>query len=278
LTLTFTYDSNRDTSVGSATISNLSLNVTLAADAGFQFLQEPSTTAGEPLNCSADAGSGQATAVANNWALTTPVALSPASGDCKTLTASFGTLTAATSTIKIGLGRDALNATASEATAFASNTYTAGYSFNRASATLTAANSSTTIAAGTWTQNGASGIRLNYVPLTDNTSLQVLISNNSSTSGVAEFVAYSGGATCTGNLGAVAANGVTSVGGALRSALRGTPNSSTQTNCTTAFDDATGNAAVVLSTTTPSASTKVHSGFTVTGDTNPRQILINSTN
>jgi len=121
-------------------------------------------------------------------------------------------------------------------------------------------------------------MRLNYVPLTDNTNLQVLISNNSSVAGTVDFVAYSGGASCTGNLGAVAANGVTSIGGALRSALRGTPNSTTTTNCTTTFDDATGNAAVLLTTTTPAASTKIHSGFTVTGDTNPRQILINSTN
>lgn len=277
LTLTFTPDGTR-TEVAGGPINTMSLNVTLTADTGFQFLQEPSTVSGASLNCSADSGSGQASAVAGTATKSTGISLSPASGDCKTMTAAFTNLTWTTtaSTVKIALGRSALDATASTSTAFASNVYTAGYSFNKG--TLTVSNSSSTIAAGSWTQNGASDLRLNYVPLSDNTSLQVLISNNSSTAGIVEFVAYSGGATCTGNLGAVAANGVTSIGGALRSALRGTPNSSTTTNCTTTFDDATGNAAVLLTTTTPSASTKVHSGFTVTGDTNPRQILINSTN
>ena len=257
-------------------MATASFNLTLTAAPGFQFLQEASTTEGAALNCSADSGSGQAT-VASSGTVTSGIVLSPASGACTTMTASFTGL-ANNATFSVALGRSAVNAAASTATAYASNTYTASYSINRASTTLTAANTSASIAAGSWTQNGASSMRLNYVPLSDNTSLQVLISNNSSVAGVAEFVAYSGGATCTGNLGTVAANGVTSIGGALRSALRGTPNSSTTTNCTTSFDDATGNAAVVLSTTTPADNTKIHSGFTVTGDTNPRQILINSTN
>lgn len=276
LTLEFAPTAGR-TQLPGGLINTASLNVTLSASTGFQFLQEPSTTAGESLQCSANDGAGQASATGSQAAVTTAIALSPLSGECKSLTVAFNNLTwTGASTVSIQLGRSNVNAAASVSSPFASNTYTAAYSFNKG--TLSVANSSASISAGAWTQNGASDMRLNYVPLTDNTNLQVLISNNSSVAGTVDFVAYSGGASCTGNLGAVAANGVTSIGGALRSALRGTPNSTTTTNCTTTFDDATGNAAVLLTTTTPAASTKIHSGFTVTGDTNPRQILINSTN
>jgi len=251
--LTATKASRSD--VGDATMTGASFNLTLTAAPGFQFLQEPSTTASSALNCSASTGSGQATAVATtSLTRTSAVALSPVSGACTTLTASFTGLTNG-SVATVSLGRIAKDTASSVATAYTSTTFTAGYTINKAANTLTATNSSATLSAGSWTQNGATDMRLNYVPLTDNTSLQILISNTSSVAGEATFVAYSGAATCTGNLGAIAANSVTAIGSALRSALRGTPNSTTTTNCTTTFDDVSNSAAVLISTTTPGTST-----------------------
>lgn len=248
-----------------------SFALTLTTPAGdFTWLQEPSTTAGVPLNCSAADGSGQATAVATGAAAGT-IVLSPVSGNCTSLTATFATT--ANTTYTIALGRSALNATASVATAFAPATFAASYALTNGSSVTYR---SGTLSAGSWTQNGST-INLQYVPLSSTSSLQIIITNTSSTAGTVTFTAYNGaGASCTGDLGAVRATGTTSVGGLLRSALLGTAAAGTTTNCSTAFAN-TGFVGVTLVSSTPSANTRVHSGFSVS-DTTSRGIIVNSTN
>jgi hypothetical protein len=247
-----------------------SFALTLTTTAGdFTWLQEPSTTAGASLNCSVG-GSGAAQATAASGAAGGTIVLSPASGTCTTLTATFATT--ANSAYTIALGRSAVNAAASAATAFAPATYSASYSLTNGTITY----NSGTLSAGSWTQNGST-INLQYVPLSSTSSLQVIITNTSSTAGTVTFTAYNGaGASCTGDLGAVRATGTTSVGGLLRSALLGTAAAGTTTNCSTAFAN-TGFVGVTLVSSTPSASTRVHSGFSVS-DTTSRGIIVNSTN
>lgn len=121
--LTMTKDAARTDIIALTNASgNASFNLTLTASPGFQFLQEPSTTASTALNCSASSGSGQATAVGSSGAArSTAVALSPASGACNTLTASFQGI-ANSETVTVSLGRIARDTAASVATAYASAT------------------------------------------------------------------------------------------------------------------------------------------------------------
>jgi hypothetical protein len=203
--------------------------------------------------------------------------LSPTSGACGTLTSTWldpGTF-GSTPTYTVSLGRSAVNQAASVSTPYAPTTYTAAYSIEKGSATLTGA--SGTLSAGAWTQNGTTAT-MQYVPLGSTSTLQVFIANTSSISGEASFVAYNdAGATCTGSLGTVAGTSITSVGGTLRSLLLGATTVGTATgNCSTTFASA-GRAAVTVTSTTPSASTRVHSAFSV-ADTTSRAVIVNSTN
>jgi hypothetical protein len=245
-----------------------SFALTITANPSFAFLQDPTGSTGAGT-CSANSGSGQATAGMTNGASGT-IALSPTSGTCTVLTATYATT--ANERYTISLGRSAVNVSSASATVFAPTTYSASYSLTNG--TLTYA--SGTLSAGSWTQNGST-INLQYVPLSSTSSLQVIITNTSSTAGTLSFTAYNGaGESCTGDLGAVRQTGTTSVGGLLRSALLGTAAAGTTTNCSTAFAN-TGFVGVTLVSSTPSANTRVHSGFSVS-DTTSRGIIVNSTN
>jgi len=266
-TLTVSSTKTAKTTIGGTYAATFA--VVVNASPSFAFLQEPSTVAGSPLDCSASSGSGQATAVAGG--VVGSISLSPASGNCTALTANWTTL--APTSYAISLGRSALNQAASVSTAFTPTTFTASYSITNG--TLTAQSGS--LSAGAWTQNGTTA-RLQYVPLSSSSTLQVFIANTSNVGGEATFVAYNdAGSTCTGSLGSVTASGVTSVGGTLRSLLLGAATSGNGSgNCSTTFGSA-GRAAVTITSTTPSADTRVHSGFSVS-DSTSRQIIVNSTN
>jgi len=258
------------TTIGGAYAGTFS--VTLAANPDFAFLTDGAASG----VCTFTSGNGQGTAFAGASTAAGTVSVSPTSAGCSTLTAQFAAPFADTYTI--GLGRIARDVTASStAAAFAPTTYTAGYSFRNVvgSATLTATNSSSTLAAGSWTQNGTTAL-LQYVPISATIPLQIIVANTSSVNGALSFTAYSNGASCTGTLGSVNANSTVTVGSLLRSALLG--QAAATSNCPATFTNQEGRAAVSLLSTTPSANTRVHSGFTVTGSTDSRQIIINSTN
>ena len=253
--------------------TGVTFKLSFTSSASFSWLQEPGTISGS-TTCSAGTGAGQATAY--NGSAAGSILLSPTSGACTTLTASWldpGTYGSATYTV--GLGRDDVNKAASVSSPYAPTTYTASYVIEKGSATLTGA--SGTLSGGAWTQNGTTA-SLQYVPLGSTSTLQVFIANTSSVAGEATFVAYNdAGATCTGTLGTVTATGITSVGGTLRSLLLGAATVGTATsNCSTTFASA-GRAAVTVTSTTPSASTRVHSAFSV-ADTTSRAVIVNSTN
>ncbi len=254
------------TTVGGAYAGTFQLVVT--AGTSFGFLQEPASGTAN-VSCSADSGNGQATAVAGTGARR--IALSPTSGACKDMTVAWASLVGTPYTLS--LGRTTQGSAASVSTAFAPQTYSATYSLTNG--TLTASNTGS-LAAGEWTQNGTTA-NLQYVPITSTSSLQIFVANTSSVGGAVTFTAFNdSGATCTGDLGAVVATGTTSIGGKLRSALLGSPATGTTTDCTSSFASA-GRAAVTLVSTTPAASTRIHSGFSVS-DTTSRGLIINSTN
>lgn len=257
------------TTVGGVYAGTFSVSLTASPD--FAFLNDNATNG----VCTPGSGSGQATALTAGGPAGT-VSVSPTSAGCNVLTAQFA-VPFSNLAYTISLGRNATDAVASTASAFAPTTYTAGYSFRNVAggATLTATNSASTLAAGSWTQNGTTAV-LQYVPISATIPLQIIVANTSAIAGSLSFTAYSNGASCTGTLGSVNANSTVTVGSLLRSALLG--QAAATSNCPATFTNQEGRAAVSIVSTTPSANTRVHSGFTVTGSTDSRQIIINSTN
>ena len=250
-----------------------SFALTLTAGTSFAFLQDPAGTTGEGA-CTATTGSGRAATGTSTTGNPTP-SLTPTSGACNVLLATFNTTTALPAgTYTVGLGRSAPNVNTASASQFAPQSYTYSYSLtsgNNVLATGAAA------AAGSWTLNGTT-VTLQYIPVATDTNLQVLASNTTSSAGTLTFVAYnSAGSTCTGDLGAVGAAATSSFGGQLRSALLGTPAAGTTTDCSTTFIGSAGRAAVVLTSTTPSSGTRFHTGFSKS-DGVSRQIIVNSGN
>jgi len=247
--------------------------LTLTAGTSFGFLQEPTGATGAG-SCSPTTGSGQA--ATGGLGAASLVVSAPNSGTCNVLVSSHATTALTSGSYSIGLGREAVNASSASASQFAPQSYTFSYVLSSGARTLASAAAS---AAGSWTLNGTT-TTLQYVPVATDTNLQVLVSNTSASPGNLTFVAYNhSGQTCTGDLGAVAATANSSFGGQLRSALLGTPAAGTTTDCSTTFIGAGSNAraSVVLTSTTPASSTRVHSGFSKS-DGVSRQIIVNSGN
>jgi len=249
-------------------------NLTLTAGTDFGYLEEPTGTTGGG-SCTLTSGSGQARASSGTLAVTT-------SFDCRTMTLTAATPSAtAATTYTVGLGRSETTSSTSSsvntasATAFAPQAYSAVYGMTGGAAgaqTLVA--TTTSQAAGSWTLNGTS-VTLQYIPVSSDTNLQLFVSN-SGAAGTASFTATNhAGASCSGTLGAVGV-GSTSLGSALKRALQGAPGTGETSTCSTTFASE-GRAAVVLTTTTPSAATRVHSGFSKS-DGVSRQIIVNSGN
>ena len=274
-TISNTRAANTRTTVGESFTGTFQVVLTAGSGSDFGYLQDGpngSTVTGAGT-CSVTTGSGRAGSRADNsdaMATASTITASPTSGSCTTLTVNFNTIAGGNFTI--GLGRGALNVNSASATAFAPQTYTAVYRFDSGANSLV---SPTSVTAGTWTLNGTT-VQLQYVPV-GSANLQLFVQNNSNQTGSLTFVAYNkDGASCTGNLGTVNPTASSSFGTALKSALLGTAIAGTTTSCTSAFA-VEGRAMVTLTSTSPSASTRVHSGFSV-GDTVSRSIIVNSTN
>lgn len=244
-------------------------NLTLTAGTDFGFLEDPAGATGGG-SCTVGTGSGRATGSQGNTGVTPVV---NASFGCNTLTLTGTAVAAGAADVvyKVGLGRAGTNYSASSASVFAPQSYTATYSITSLSRTLLAA---TSVSAGSWSLNGTN-VTLQYVPVAADTNLQLFVSNGGA-AGTASFTATNhAGASCSGTLGAVGA-GSTSLGSALKRALLGTPGTGETSTCSTSFASE-GRASVTLTTTTPATLTRVHSGFSK-NDGVSRGLIINSSN
>ncbi len=235
------------------------MTLTLTAGTSFAFLQEPDGQTGAG-SCTVSVGTGQAAATATAGSGTITVA--PTSGACNVLTVSFNTV--ADGTYTVALGRATTTApTATNSTIFEPQSYTAGLTMGAGSVSLASIASGT--AAGSWTLNGTT-VNIPYVPLSSSVNLQVFLANRSTQAGSVTFTAWNAsGTSCTGTLGTLNANSTGSFGSTLRAALQA---------CTgTGWSDAS-RAIVQILSTTPSASTEAHTGFS-TADSVSRQLMIN---
>jgi len=256
----FAVSVNRDSRIQIVSVTG-SLSVTLTAGSSFGFLADPEDTAG---SCTVASGSGQAVVVANPVIASPTVAVSPTSGTCNVLTATFNTFGDGGS-YAIYLGRT--SSTASVNTAFAAQAYTAGSSAVTTAKGNTAATLASGTSAGSWTLNGTT-VNIPYLPLTTS-SVQVFVANRSTQSGAVAFTAWNASGTqCTGSLGNIGANANGSFGATLKAALQA---------CTgTGWSDAA-RATVQLTMPTPSLTTTVHTGFSAT-DSTIRTTVVNDTN
>jgi hypothetical protein len=241
-------------------VSSGTMVLTLTAGTSFAYLQDPDGQAGAG-SCSISAGSGTAGATATGIAGGT-IVLSPNSGACSVLTATFNNVSAGL--YNIVLGRSG-SVTATNSSVFAPQSYTAAASATTGAVSLASLASGT--AAGSWSLNGTT-INIPYVPISSAINLQLFMSNRSSQTGNVTFTAWNAsGVACTGTLGTINPTSQASFGSSLRAALQA---------CTgTGWSDAS-RAIVQILSTTPSADTEVHSAFgTVDGVS--RQVLINNT-
>ncbi len=232
-----------------------SMTLTLTAGTSFAFLQEPADQTGAG-SCTVSLGTGQASASTTAGAIT----LAPTSGACNVLTVSFSTVNGGAYTVALGrVGAP----TSTNSTVFEPQTYTAGLTMNAGSVSLASIASGT--AAGTWTLNGTT-LNIPYVPLSSSVNLQVFLANRSTQVGAVTFTAWNAsGTSCTGTLGTLNANSSGSFGSTLRAALQA---------CTGAGWSDASRAIVQILSTTPSASTEAHTGFS-TADSVSRQVMIN---
>lgn len=258
---TFSFSVNNAAGQTGAVVAGATTTMTLTLTAGtsFAFLQEPDGQTGAG-SCTVSVGTGQAAATAAAGSGT--ITLAPTSGACNVLTVSFNTV--ADGTYTVALGRATTTApTATNSTIFEPQSYTAGLTMGAGSVSL--ASIATGTAAGSWTLNGTT-VNIPYVPLSSSVNLQVFLANRSTQAGAVTFTAWNAsGTSCTGTLGTLNANSTGSFGSTLRAALQA---------CTGAGWSDASRAIVQILSTTPSASTEAHTGFS-TADSVSRQLMIN---